>query len=130
MAKDFLGIGWRFPVGVDVDKKIVMSEYEKDIKEAIKIILYTAKGERVMRPDFGCGIHDLVFSPINMATVNLMEDNIREALTNWEPRIELLKVKVSTDKADVGELLLSLDYRVRRTNNRFNLVYPFYLKEG
>lgn len=130
MAKDFLGRGWKFPVGVDVDKKIVMSEYEKDIKEAIKIILFTAKGERVMRPAFGCGIHDLVFSPINMATVNLMEDNIREALTIWEPRIELLKVKVSTENADVGELLLSLDYRVRRTNNRFNLVYPFYLKEG
>lgn len=130
MAKDFLGIGWKYPVNVDENKQIAMSQYEEDIKEAIWIILGTAKGERVMRPDFGCGIHDLVFAPINTATVTLVEDSVREALTLWEPRIELIKVEASTEYADEGKLPISIDYRVRTTNNRFNLVYPFYLKEG
>lgn len=130
MAKDFLGAGWKYPVRTDADRKIAMSEYEEDIKEAIWIILGTAKGERVMRPDFGCGIHDFVFAPINTATVNLVENAVREALTLWEPRIELTKVEVSTEQADEGKLIVSIDYRVRTTNNRFNLVYPFYLKEG
>ena len=130
MAKDFLGAGWKYPVKTDADRKIAMSEYEEDIKEAIWIILGTAKGERVMRPDFGCGIHNFVFAPINTATVNLVENAVREALTLWEPRIELTKVEVSTEQADEGKLIVSIDYRVRTTNNRFNLVYPFYLKEG
>ena len=130
MANDFLGAGWKYPVRTDADRKIAMSEYEEDIKEAVWIILGTAKGERVMRPDFGCGIHDFVFAPINTATVNLVENAVREALTLWEPRIELTKVEVSTEQADEGKLIVSIDYRVRMTNNRFNLVYPFYLKEG
>jgi hypothetical protein len=131
MAKEFLGRGWKFPVTVDAKTgRISMSEYEQDIKEAIWIILSTSKGERVMRPDFGCGIHDLIFAPINTTTVNLVENTVREALTLWEPRIELIKVEVSTERSAEGKLLVSIDYRVRVTNNRFNLVYPFYLKEG
>ncbi len=130
MAKNFLGVGWKYPVKADYNGKIAMSQYEEDIKEAIWIILGTAKGERVMRPDFGCGIHDLVFASINTATVTLVENSVREALTLWEPRIELIKVEASTEYADTGKLLVSIDYRVRVTNNRFNLVYPFYLKEG
>lgn len=130
MAKEFLGRGWKFPVNVDAEGGIAMSEYEEDVKEAILIILGTAKGERVMRPDFGCGIHDYVFAPINTTTVTLVENSVRDALTNWEPRIELIKVEVSTERADEGKLPVSIDYRVRTTNNRFNLVYPFYLKEG
>lgn len=110
--------------------RIAMSEYEQDIKESIRIILSTSKGERVMRPDFGCGIHELVFAPINPTTVNLVQNTVQEALTLWEPRIELINVDVSTENADGGQLLVSIDYRVRATNNRFNLVYPFYLKEG
>ncbi|MCP4217591.1 MAG: GPW/gp25 family protein [bacterium] len=130
MAKEFLGVGWKYPVNVDRNNKIAVSRYEEDIKEAIGIILGTAKGERAMRPDFGCGIHDLVFAPINTTTVNQVKISVQEALTIWEPRIELDEVKVSTDKANVGMLPVSIDYRVRTTNNRFNLVYPFYLKEG
>ncbi|NOY65335.1 MAG: GPW/gp25 family protein [Nitrospirae bacterium] len=130
MARDFLGVGWKYPVRTDHDRKIAMSHYEEDIKEAIWIILGTAKGERVMRPDFGCGIHDLVFAPINTATVTLVENSVREALTLWEPRIELIRVEASTEYSDTGKLLISIDYRVRVTNNRFNLVYPFYLKDG
>ncbi len=130
MAKEFLGRGWRFPVGVDSRGRIAMSTYEEDIKEAIHIILRTQKGERVMRPDFGCGIYDYVFSPINTATLTLIERSVREAITEWEPRVEIEKIEVSTEEADQGRLLISIDYRVRRTNNRFNLVYPFYLKEA
>ena len=130
MAKDFLGRGWRFPVGVDSRGRIAMSTYEEDIKEAILLILRTQKGERVMRPDFGCGIYDYVFSPINTATLTLIERSVREAITEWEPRVEIEKIEVSTEEAGEGKLLISIDYRVRRTNNRFNLVYPFYLKEA
>ncbi|MCX6581399.1 MAG: GPW/gp25 family protein [Candidatus Aminicenantes bacterium] len=130
MAESFLGIGWAFPVQVDTGGRVVMSQYEKDIKEAILIILGTAKGERVMRPDFGCGIHDYVFSVINTDTLTLVEASVREALTVWEPRIELIGVTVSADKASEGKLMINIDYKVRTTNNRFNLVYPFYLSEG
>ncbi len=130
MAKDFLGIGWKFPVSTDIEGKISTSEYETDIKEAIRIILGTAKGERVMHPDFGCGIHDFVFSPINKTTISLVENSVREGLTLWEPRIELIKVEATYEESAEGVLLVSIDYRVRVTNNRFNLVYPFYLKEG
>lgn len=130
MEKNFLGVGWKYPVYITVEGKIAKSEYEQDIKEAIWIILGTAKGERVMRPDFGCGIHDLIFTPINTATITLVENSVREALTIWEPRIELIKVEASSEKSDEGKMLVSIDYRVRTTNNRFNLVYPFYIKEG
>ena len=130
MAREFLGRGWKFPVGVDSKGRIDMSEYEQDIREAIWLILSTAKGERVMRPDFGCGIHDFVFASVNTSNIGLMESSVREALTIWEPRIELKDVSVSTERASEGQLLISIDYRVRSTNNEFNLVYPFYLTEG
>ena len=130
MAKEFLGKGWKFPVGVNSTGKVEMSQYETDIREAIWIILSTSRGERVMRPDFGCGIYDFVFAPINTATIAMIESSIREALTAWEPRAELTKVDISTDEADEGKLLISIDYRVRSTNNEFNLVYPFYLTGG
>ncbi len=129
MSNEFLGIGWKFPVGVDNDGKISMSKHEQDIKESIRIILGTAKGERVMRPDFGCGIHELVFEPINTSTINKVENDVRENLTLWEPRIELVKVEAQTDDSDNGKLEIGIDYIVRSTNNRFNLVYPFYFKE-
>ncbi len=130
MAKEFLGQGWKFPVNINSTGKIKMSRYETDIKEAIWIILSTSKGERVMRPDFGCGIHDFVFAPINTTTIGMIETSVREALTLWEPRAELIDVDVSTDRADEGKLRISIDYRVRSTNNEFNLVYPFYVREG
>ncbi len=129
MTKNFLGKGWKYPVKVSNDGALAMSQYEDDIREAIPIILGTAKGERIMRPDFGCGIHELIFEPINTTTVSLVQDSVQEALTLWEPRIEVLQVEVVPDQAGVGKLLITIEYRVRSTNNRFNLVYPFYLKE-
>ena len=130
MAKDFLGVGWKYPVRSDLNGKIALSHYEEDIQEAIRIILGTAKGERVMRPDFGCGVHELVFSPISTATMTLVENSVREALTFWEARIELIRVEASDREAGAGKLLVDIEYKVRVTNNRFNLVHPFYLKEG
>ena len=129
MENDFLGVGWKYPVRTNFDRKIAMSSYKEDIKEAIWIILGTVKGERVMRPDFGCGIHDLAFAPNNTTTISSVEDSVRDALLRWEPRIELIKVEVFADQSAEGKLLVSIEYRVRVTNNRFNLVYPFYLKK-
>lgn len=130
MAEKFLGTGWAFPLQVNALGQVSMSQYEQDIKEAIWIILSTRKGERVMRPDFGCGIQDFAFAVMNTSTLTLVETSVREALTLWEPRIEVSDVKISTEKMDIGQLIINIDYKVRTTNNRFNLVYPFYLKEG
>ena len=130
MANTFLGRGWAFPLQVDAGGRIALSEYENDIKEAIWLILSTGKGERVMRPDFGCGIHDYVFSVIDTSTVTLMENSVKEAVTLWEPRVRLTGVKASTGNLSEGKIEISVDYEVRATNNRFNLVYPFYLTEG
>lgn len=130
MPKEFLGAGWKFPARVDSAGRISLSQYEEDIKEAIWIILSTAKGERVMRPEFGCGAHDLVFEPINAAMIRQVQTSVYEALITFEPRIEVLSVEVSDEEATLGRLLISIDYRVRSTNTVFNLVYPFYLKEG
>lgn len=130
MSEKFLGIGWTFPIQPNNEGRIRMSEYEKDIKEAIWIILSTAKGERVMRPDFGCGIHDFVFSVMNMATLTLISNSVKEALTIFEPRIQVTKVDVSSEVIAEGKLIIDVEYRVRTTNNRFNMVYPFYLSEG
>lgn len=130
MSKDFLGKGWKYPVRVDENGKIAISEYDEDIKEAIRIILGTAKGERVMRPEFGCGIHEYVFTSMNAVNLSLIETSVRDALTLWEPRIELVNVNTDAGKADEGKLFINIDYRVRATNIQFNLVYPFYLKEG
>jgi phage baseplate assembly protein W len=130
MTTDFLGAGWKYPVKIDIDRKIALSRHDEDIKEAIRIILGTAKGERVMHPDFGCGIHELVFAPINMTTITQVKNNVREALVKYEPRIDLLRVEVSSERSDEGQLLVSIDYVVRATNTRFNMVYPFYMKEG
>lgn len=131
-----MGVGWKFPVAIDNSGKIAMSKYEEDIREAILIILGTAKGERVMRPDFGCGIHDMVFQTISASTLSLVEMTVREALMMYEPRIEIASIKVvpsagePSGEATVGKLLINLNYTVRSTNNQFNLVYPFYLTEG
>ena len=109
---------------------IALSRYDRDVREAIRIILETAPGERVMRPDFGCGIHDLVFEEINATTLTAIEASVREALITYEPRIELNNVTVDPSDALDGLLVISIDYRLRRTNQEDNLVYPFFFREG
>jgi phage baseplate assembly protein W len=129
--RDFLGVGWSFPVANDPSTgDVELSWYEKDVKEAIRIILETSRGERVMRPRFGCGIHDLVFTEINATTIASVEATVRDSLVTYEPRIELLNVEVDPFDALNGLLLVKIDYRVRRTNQTDNLVYPFYFREG
>src|SRR5262245_49350192 len=137
MAK-FLGVGWQFPVVISDKeeeakpslKHFALAEYEESIKQSIRIILFTAKGERVMRPDFGCGLHELVFAPNDAATRGMAEHHVSEALRLWEPRIEVLRVKATASGAQDEVLRISIDYRVRTTDSRFNLVYPFYLERG
>lgn len=125
--KELLGAGWQFPVKTDDTGSIAVSVAEEDVEETIWIILGTAKGERVMRPEFGCGIHDFVFTTIDTGTLTDIRSSVREALRKWEPRIELLNVDVSSEEIDRGKLLISVDYRIRQTNVEGNLVYPFYI---
>ncbi|MGD2114434.1 MAG: GPW/gp25 family protein [Acidobacteriota bacterium] len=128
--KEFLGRGWTFPPRVDAAGRIALSEQEDDIREAIPLILLTARGERPMRPEFGGGLHDAVFTTLSATNLGRLQAEIRRALLRWEPRIEVLEVAVKPGAGQVGTLLVDVDYRVRATNNRFNLVFPFYLDEG
>ncbi len=128
MEKAFLGRGWKFPVEIGHDGAFVLSEGNEDIHEAILIILKTAKGERVMEPDFGCGIHDYLFEVVNQATTTLMQEDIKKALLLYEPRIEVLQI--TNEYIESGILLFSIDYRVYSTNSRYNLVYPYHISEG
>ncbi len=107
-----------------------MAEYEADIRQSILIILHTSPGERVMRFDFGCGIHDLVFDVIDVAMITRVETAVREAMTRYEARIDVLNVTADARDAAEGRLLIELEYRVRRTNQIGNLVFPFYFREG
>jgi phage baseplate assembly protein W len=131
MSEAFLGRGWKFPIQVDkATGRIRMSEYEEDIAEAIRIILGTTQGERVMRPDFGCGVQDFIFGLTDDTTLRLLEGNIREAIRNWEPRVHEVEVTAIPDKDSMGKVNIRISYVVRTTNNLFNQVYPFYLHEG
>lgn len=128
-GKDFLGVGWGFPPATDPTDEIAMAAYEEDIRQAIRIILGTSTGERVMRPDFGAGLQALVFEPLNTTTMALVRHRVEEALITWEPRIDNITVQVTADPPQ-GRLIIEIRYRVRVTNTFYNLVYPFYLLEG
>ena len=130
MSDAFLGTGWSFPVETDQRGDIKLSNAEKDIRESIRIILGTAKGERLMRPEFGCDIHKHVFSAASPATLNLIESSVREALVKWEPRIDIESVDARTDDQDPTKVLIDIEYHVRTTNSLSNMVYPFYITEG
>ena len=127
----FLGTGWAFPVGVDMARGgLAVSRDVADIEASIRIIIGTAKGERRMRPEFGCSLHDLVFAPNNAATASLAAHYVQEALGQWEPRIEVLEVQAEADPQDPARLLINVLYQVRATNDERNLVYPFYRIPG
>ncbi len=129
--KDFLGRGWAMPVDLDPRTGLIaVSEYEDNIRQSIRIILETAPGERVMRPNFGCGIHDLVFAAVDTTTMQRIRSVVEEALRRYEARIEVLGVTVDEEATSEGMLLIELEYRVRKTNQIGNLVYPFYFREG
>jgi uncharacterized protein len=126
MTADFLGKGWKFPVQSDDRSRIALTAGELNIEDSIWIVLATAPGERVMRPDFGCGIHRLVFEVNSAETVGRVKQEVRNALVRWEPRIDVLDIGVEI-KERGEQLLINIQYRVRSTNNFFNLVFPFYL---
>jgi phage baseplate assembly protein W len=128
MAQSFLGKGWHFPVR-SCGGVVAQSEYEDSVRQSIRIILGTAKGERVMRPDFGCGIHDLVFEINSPTTAARVSHAVRDALLFFEPRIDVIDVEVRPE-GDGTTMQISIDYEVRATDNVFNLVYPFYLERG
>ena len=128
--KAFLGIGWSFPPQLEVKGTPLLVPYEEDIRQSIMIIMGTEPGERIMRPDFGAGLNRFVFEPINTTTMALVRTRVHEALVDWEPRIEVVNVKVTPDVNEKNLLLIDTSYRIRSTNTLHNLVYPFYLQEA
>ncbi|MCH9010223.1 MAG: GPW/gp25 family protein [Chloroflexi bacterium] len=126
-SRNFLGQGWTYPLGVDGAGGIAMSRGENDIENSILAILGTAKGERVMRPDFGSSIHDFIFAPNNATTHGLLSYHVRDALGFWEPRIEVTDVDVAADELNPSRVLINIGYTVITTNDNRNLVYPYYL---
>src|SRR3569832_1785369 len=124
---ELLGSGLSFPLTVDRRGGIALATGEQDVDQAIEIILGTAPGERPMRPEFGCGVHDFVFDSIDASTINKMENAIRDALDHWEPRIVVDTVEFDLSETDEGRLMIDIGYRIRVTNTLRNLVYPFYV---
>lgn len=127
MSRDFIGAGWAFPMKIDRTGSIELVRAEREIAESIHLILGTSPGERPMRPEFGCAIHDLVFAPANAGTAGLISYEVRHALERWEPRIDLHDVQVGFGRVDEGILLIDIRYTIRGDNDPRNLVFPFYV---
>lgn len=128
--KAFLGVGWAFPPCIEADGAVSLVAYEEDIRQSIRIILGTNPGERVMRPEFGAGLNAFLFESVSFSTMQRVKQRVQEALIDWEPRIDVEEVRVQNDRSEPGKLTINIEYRVRATNTRGNLVYPFYLQEG
>ncbi len=123
----FVGRGFSWPMSVDHTGSIKLTDGAGDLDRSIQIVLMTAPGERVMRPQFGCRIWDLLFEPITPNLLGLIAEAVRDALAQWEPRIEVAEVVPVADEKDGGLVRVAVDYRVRATNDRRNLVFPFYV---
>lgn len=123
---DIVGRGVSFPLAIDYSGNIALASGD-DCDAAIRMILGTAPGERVMRPEFGCGIWDLLFAPVNASTIGQMELAVRLALSQWEPRIGVDDVRVIPDEESAAVVFIEIDYHVNATNDSRNLVYPFYV---
>jgi hypothetical protein len=123
---DFTGRGWAFPLRLDSTGSFVLSSGERELDEAIRLILGTAYGERPMRPEYGCGIHDLVFDSIDAGLAGRVATEVRASLTRWEPRIEVTGVSAAPLPEQPYVLGIAIAYRVKSTNDRRNLVFPFY----
>jgi len=127
MAEEFIGAGWAFPLRTDATGSIALVTREREIQESIRLILGTAYGERPMRPEFGCAIHDYVFAPADATTGGQIAYEVRLSLERWEPRIDVLSVEVDTDPDDDATLWIDISYEHRGTNDPRNLVFPFYV---
>jgi len=130
MSDEFIGRGWAFPLRTDATGGIAMVSREREIEEAIRLVLGTSPGERPMRPEFGCRIHEFVFASADGSTASLVAAEVNRALGRWEPRINVEDVAVSFDATDAGVLYIDIRYSIRATNDRRNLVFPFYVIPG
>jgi phage baseplate assembly protein W len=130
LTRDFLGSGWRFPPRLDSRGRIELVSQEQDVEESIRIILQTHHGERLMRPEFGSELFRLQFAPNDAATAGLARRYVQEALTRWEPRIEVMEVQAAPDERSYARLLINIRYFVPATNSERNLVFPFYVIPG
>ncbi len=130
MNRNLLGRGWAFPVTADIRGNLATSSYEKNVEESIRIILGTTPGERIMRPDFGCAINEIIFSPDSPQTIALAVHYITEAIVKWEPRVILKNVSGEPDANNPTKINIHIDYEIRSVNTFFNMVYPFYLERG
>ena len=128
--RSFLGKGFSFPLSPGPQRRLTLLGGEEKIRQSIWLILSTSPGERQMRPQFGCGIQDLVFQPNTAALRHSVEASVRDALVRWEPRIDVLEVRAETDSLQRNCLLIRIDYRIRVNNAFYNLVYPFFINEG
>lgn len=126
--REYLGKGWRFPVAINLTGGVSSSAYEENVRESIFIILGTAPGERIKRPEFGCEIHELMFAPNNSVTAALARHYVEEALIKWEPRIEVLEVFTHSSPDEPNRLNVRIHYLILDTNDQRNVVYPFYLR--
>jgi phage baseplate assembly protein W len=126
-VSDILGSGLAFPLGTDQRGAIALVHGREDIEQALNLILGTAPGERPMRPEFGCEIHDFVFDTVDAATVGRIETAIRAAAARWEPRIDVTGIDFDLSRVEAGALVITISYWIRATNEAHNLVYPFYL---
>ena len=127
---DVLGSGWAFPPTVDARGRIALARQERDVEEAIYMILLTPVGQRVMRPEFGCRIHDLIFAPNDATTIGLATYYVEDALGMWEPRITVREVRVRPDPETTTRLLVHIRYEVKATHDERSLVFPFYRIPG
>lgn len=127
MAAEFVGSGWAFPMAIDATGSVALVRGEREIEESIRLILGTSYGERPMRPEFGCGIHDHVFAPADAGTAGRIGYDVRTSLERWEPRIDVVSVDVTTAPGDNSTLYVDIQYSVRGTNDPRNLVFPFYV---
>lgn len=127
MGQEFIGAGWAFPPRTDATGGIALVRDDREVAEAIRLILSTSPGERPMRPEFGCALGDYVFAPADAGTAGQLAYEVRLALDRWEPRIDVSEVAVRFDEADKGVLYLEIGYSVRGTNDPRNLVFPFYV---
>jgi phage baseplate assembly protein W len=130
VSDSFIGRGWGFPIRTDASGGIALVSDDREIEEAMRLILGTAPGERPMRPEFGCRIHHHVFGSADATTAGLITSDVRSALRRWEPRIDVTDVEVGFDADRPGVVYIDVSYRVRSTNDRRNLVFPFYSIPG
>ena len=126
MTEEFIGAGWAFPLRTDATGGIALVAHVREVEESIRLILGTAPGERPMRPEFGCRIHDPVFGTPDAGTAGQIEYEVRASLARWEPRIDVHDVTVTSDPTDAAILYIDIRYAIRASNDPRNLVFPFY----